>query len=343
MDILHNISLKKYNTFGIEAHAASFAEIRSVNDLHMLLQSASILPVPHSGDDLLILGGGSNVLFTRDFDGLVLKNGIKGIEIRDEGPDRDLVRSGAGEVWDDLVRFCVERELGGLENLSGIPGSVGASPIQNIGAYGTEMKECFDSLEAFELESGEIKRFTRDECRLGYRDSIFKHELKGQYIILSVDFTLPKKASVNLSYRSLAEKFSGLSPEKVTPSMVREAVLDIRSSKLPDPEIIGNAGSFFKNPLVGEDKLNSLLRQEPALVYFQEKEKSYKLAAGWLIEQCGWKGFREGDAGVHGKQALVIVNHSNATGKQILDLAMKVKSSVKDRFSIELEPEVRIY
>ena len=342
MDIQHNISLKPYNTFGVEAKAKAFAEIRDRKDMRMLFQSASILPVPADKSNFLILGGGSNVLFTGDYDGLVAKMAIKGIEITGQDEDHVWVQAGAGEDWDGFVEYCLEKGFGGLENLSGIPGSVGAAPIQNIGAYGTELKETFDSLTAYDLETGEEVNFSKAACRFGYRDSIFKHGLKGKVIILSVTFRLEKKPVFNLSYRSLKEKLAGVPEDSLALRVVREAVIAIRSSKLPDPEELGNAGSFFKNPQVSEDRLKDFLDQYPEMPYFPVEGGEFKIAAGWLIEQCGWKGHREGDAGVHDMQALVLVNHGSATGKQILALAMKVRDSVNKKFGIQLEPEVQV-
>lgn len=342
MDILHNISLEPYNTFGIRVDAANFAEVRDRKDVRMLFQSASILPAPESTENMLILGGGSNILFTSDYPGLVIKISLKGIEIVEEDDETVVIKAAAGENWDDLVEYCVRNGYGGIENLSGIPGSVGASPIQNIGAYGTEIKDCFEFLEAYELETGEVQTMGREDCRFGYRDSVFKHEAKGRYLILSVAFRLNKKPALNLTYRTLKDKISGDTTLAPTIGTIRDAVLEIRRSKLPDPSLIGNAGSFFKNPLVGREKLASLLKEYPGLVYFEAAEGDYKIAAGWLIEKSGWKGYRIGDAGVHKDQALVLVNYGHASGRQIVDLAMKVRDSVFKKFGIHLEPEVKI-
>lgn len=342
MTIRHDISLKSHNTFGLDVKARSFAEINSKKDLHMLFQSGSLLPAPDSGEGLLVLGGGSNILFTSDFPGLVLKINILGMDVIREEPSHVFIQAGAGVTWDDLVAYAVERNYGGLENLSGIPGCVGASPIQNIGAYGSEMKDCFESLEAFDLENSELRCFSAAECRFAYRDSIFKRELKGRFIILSVTFRLSKSPALNLSYQALCDRLSGMDPHDLDVKKVREAVLDIRASKLPDPALIGNAGSFFKNPMLSRERIQALAQEHPGLVYYPSPDGSAKVAAGWLIEQCGWKGFREGDAGIHRHQALVLVNHGQATGKQLVSLAFKVRDSVMDKFGIQLEPEVQI-
>lgn len=342
MEILHNISLKPYNTFGIDVRAEALAVARTPGDITILLQSASILPVPTDIQNFLILGEGSNILFTGNYHGFIVRVDIKGIEVIRQDAENVWVRAGAGENWDNFVAYCVGQGFGGLENLSGIPGSVGASPVQNIGAYGAEMKDCFVSLEAFDLEKGETVSLSAGDCRFGYRDSIFKKELKGKAIILSVTFRLSRKPEFNLSYQALKAKLSSVAPGDLTLDMVRDAVLAIRSSKLPDPSVLGNAGSFFKNPLVEEDVLMDLLGNYPDLVHFPAAEGGHKIAAGWLVEKCGWKGFRDGDAGVHKDQALVLVNYGNASGQQILDLAMKVRDSVETTFNILLEPEVQV-
>jgi len=323
---------------------------------------------------VLILGGGSNVLFVNDFHGTVVKIDTKGIRIMEEDDDHVLVQASAGEEWDGVVSFCVERGWGGLENLSGIPGNVGSSPIQNIGAYGTELKDHFHSLSAIEIRSGKKINYDKEECRFGYRDSIFKKDLKGRVIITVVTFHLTKKPIPNLSYEVLARKFQGIPEEDISIQQIRDEVLHIRASKLPDPKILGNAGSFFKNPIVGEAKLEELRGKFPGILYFinpppcplpniregdggwvketrnhelrtanrELRTANFKLAAGWLIEQCGWKGYREGDAGVHKDQALVLVNYGHATGKQIYDLSEKIRISVLERFGVELEREVNV-
>lgn len=343
MVIRHHISLKPYNTFGIDVKADTFAVINDLKDLSDIFQSGPVLDSLSSGEQLLVLGEGSNVLFTGDFQGLVLKVSVLGMQVIKEDDGSVVIRAGAGEKWDDLVRFCIEKGYGGLENLSGIPGCVGASPIQNIGAYGTEMKECFVSLEAIDLTNGRMKEFKHEECRFGYRDSVFKNELKGKYLILSVTFRLSKNPVLNLSYKTLNEKLSKTVKDSLNIGQVRKAVLEIRSSRLPDPAVIGNAGSFFKNPVVNRQGIKDLLKEHPDLVYFPLQEDYCKIAAGWLIDRCGWKGHREGNVGVYKNQALVMVNYGKASGPEILNLAMKVRDSVRSRFGILLEPEVQIW
>jgi UDP-N-acetylmuramate dehydrogenase len=336
MEILAHYPLKDLNTFGIEAYADEFIEILNEQDLLTLIREKPLMSNRH-----LILDGGSNLLFTGDFHGLVLKIGIKGKKILQEDENEVHLKVAAGEDWDDLVEYCVGKGWGGLENLSGIPGQVGSSPIQNIGAYGTELKDHFVFLEAFDLEKGEKLHFDRSDCQFAYRDSIFKRGLKGRVLITQVVFRLDKKPSCNLSYAALRQNLDEVPEAELNLRKIREAVLSIRASKLPDPEIIGNAGSFFKNPVVSGEILGKLKEQFPELVFF-ESQDNYKLAAGWLIEQCGWKGYCEGDAGVHKDQALVIVNYGDANGLDILKLANKIQQSVMDRFGIRLEREVNV-
>jgi UDP-N-acetylmuramate dehydrogenase len=342
MKILHNISLKPYNTFGIDSLASSFIEIRHPDELSWLHQAELNTVKPDGQGNILILGGGSNILFTVDYNGLVIKMSISGIDIIKETADEVVVRVGAGENWDSFVEYCIGNGFYGLENLSGIPGNVGAAPIQNIGAYGTEMKEYFDSLEAFEIDSTDTIVYNKNECGFGYRDSIFKNELKGKVIILYVTFRLNKNPEINLSYKVLRERFSGTPMDSLSPSNIREAVLAIRNSKLPDPLILGNAGSFFKNPMVSEDRFSELMEEFPDIAHFRAEGVGVKIAAGWMIDKCGWKGYREGDTGVHKNQALVIVNHGKASGREILDLSHRVRDSVYEKFGIMLEPEVQV-
>lgn len=349
MEILSGIPLKPFNTFGIEARAREFAVLDDEKDIEFLVDY-------HRGGmkKMLILGGGSNVLFTGDYHGLVVKINTKGRIITAEDNESVTIRATAGEVWDDFVEYTVGMGWGGLENLSGIPGMVGSSPIQNIGAYGTEMKDNFVSLEAVDLCTGELTEFDAERCRFGYRDSIFKRALKDRMVIKGVTFRLSKKPACNLSYHALKQTLAGYPVNELTPAVIRNTVLEIRRSKLPDPAIAGNAGSFFKNPVVTSRLLEELKEQFPGIVSYpvQQSENpvadcqpsavNFKLAAGWLIEQCGWRGFREGDAGVHNDQALVLVNFGNASGIDILKLAEKIKNSVKDKFGIKLESEVNI-
>ena len=292
-------------------------------------------------NETLILGGGSNILFTRDFEGLVIHNNIKGIEIIEEDDTSALVRVASGEVWQDFVEFALDHELGGVENLSLIPGTVGAAPIQNIGAYGVELKEVMVSLEAIEKATGRKQEFTNLECRFGYRDSIFKNELKDQFIITSVLFKLSKNADVNTSYGAINDvlEMKGIANPGIRD--VSKAVIEIRQSKLPDPARIGNAGSFFKNPVVDKLDYEGLKTEFPEIPGYPA-ESTVKIPAAWLIDQCGWKGYTRGNVGVHKNQPLVIVNYGGGTGAEIYDLAMEVRESVANKFGVGLEPEPRI-
>jgi len=333
--ILHNISLKPFNTFAMDVKARDFAEITAEAEIPAVLRLISRYEGP-----VLFLGGGSNMLFTKDFEGLVLKVSTKGIEIIDQDDAYVYVRGMAGEHWDDFVQFCVKRNYGGLENLSLIPGNVGSSPIQNIGAYGVEIKDTFYMLDAVSLRTGEFREFYAEECEFGYRSSVFKHELKGQYLILSVTFKLRKKPVLNTSYGAITAELEAIG-EAPSVKSVATAICNIRRSKLPDPLEIGNAGSFFKNPVVSQSVYRELNSLYPGIPAYQAGD-DVKLAAGWLIEQCGWKGFREGDAGVHARQALVLVNYGKASGSQVYSLALKIIESVKSKFGVQLEPEVNV-
>jgi len=337
LQVKENFSLKKYNTFGIDVSTKYFIELTTDSKIENFIKENPYKTLP-----ILILGGGSNILFTKNFDGIILKIETKGIEIIRENDESIFVKAKAGELWNDLVNFCVEKNFGGIENLALIPGCVGASPIQNIGAYGSEMKDTFFELEAIDILHGQRKIFSQQECRLAYRNSIFKNELKGKYIILSVTFKLQKTPVINITYSALSKELQKLNLEKPTVEAVRDTVCKIRESKLPDPEIIGNAGSFFKNPSVTVDKYKELKEKFPEIVAYPTEDGNYKLAAGWMIDQCGWKGKRKGNAGVHEKQALVLVNLGNATGNEILDLAREVRASVKNMFDVDIEFEVNI-
>jgi UDP-N-acetylmuramate dehydrogenase len=288
------------------------------------------------------LGGGSNLLFTKNFDGVVLRNQLKGFEIVNENSESVFVKSYAGELWHNFVVFCIENNFAGIENLSLIPGCVGASPMQNIGAYGVEIKDCFYELDAIHVKDGYRRIFTANECEFGYRESVFKQKLKNQYIITSVTFKLNKKPTFNTSYGAIEKELEAMGVSEITIAAISEAVCRIRRSKLPDPTVIGNAGSFFKNPVVSNSKFNSLKNEFPEIVAYPGKSGEMKLAAGWLIEQCGWKGFREGDAGVHKNQALVLVNYKEAAGLEIYNLSQRILDSVYDKFSVQLEREVNI-
>ncbi len=333
--IQENISLKPYNTFGIEARARYFASFSYVDELKALLEDNAYIEMPR-----LYLGGGSNILFTDDFDGLVLQNNIKGLEILKNSDESVVIRVGAGEKWDDLVAYTVKRGWGGLENLSYIPGCVGASPIQNIGAYGTEVKETIHLVQTLNPDTLIPVSYTKNDCLFDYRDSIFKKQLKDKRIITHVAFTLVKKPRFNLDYGILNETVRQKGP--VNLKTIRESVIEIRKSKLPEPEEIGNAGSFFKNPIVDNKHYKKLKSAHPDIPSFPLSNKRHKIPAGWMIDKLGWKGYREGDAGVHSKQALVLVNYGSATGRQIYELSQKIRQSVKSEFGIELEYEVNI-
>lgn len=331
-----NKSLKSYNTFAVPALARYFIEINRKEDLPALFSNRDQLQLP-----LLVLGGGSNVLFTRDFAGTVLKMNIKGIAVEKQ-QESVLVEAGAGEVWNDLVMFSVERGYAGIENLTLIPGSAGAAPIQNIGAYGVELKDVFESLEAFDTETGGFRRFSREECEFDYRESVFKKRYRGRFIVTSVRLRLSTVFRPNSSYGAIEAELTKRNIVKPSIRDISEVVAAIRVSKLPDPSTIGNAGSFFKNPVIGEDELERLRKNFPAVVSFPMSGDRVKLAAGWLIEQCGWKGRVIGRTGTWKNQALVLVNHGNATGEEIYALSQKIIDAVHDKFGVILEREVNI-
>lgn len=335
MRIQENISLKSYNTFNIDVIAKQFASFSYVDEL-------SSLTTEHSPLTTLILGGGSNILFTKNFDGLVLKNEIKGIQELHEDNEYVYVKSGAGENWHSFVLHCIERNWSGIENLSLIPGNVGASPIQNIGAYGVELESVFLSLEAFHLQEQKVYTFTKNDCEFGYRDSVFKRRYKDQFAILSVCFKLKKHPVFHISYGAIQQELEKLGIKDLSIQAISNAVINIRSSKLPDPKLIANAGSFFKNPETDAAKYDELKSNHPGIIAYVLPNARYKLAAGWMIEQCGWKGIRKGDAGCHAQQALVLVNYGTATGKQVYDLSEEIVLSVKEKFGITIEREVNI-
>lgn len=335
MQVQENISLRPYNTFHTKANAKYFASFSNTDELEELLDFGMKYPK-------LVLGGGSNILFTRDVDGLVLKNEIKGITELHEDNEYVYVKTGAGEIWHQFVLYCIQKEWGGVENLSLIPGNVGASPIQNIGAYGVEIDDVFWSLEAYHLQDKKIKTFTKTDCEFGYRESIFKKKYKGQFIILNVTFQLRKDPRFNTSYGAIEQELERMGIQEQSLKAISDAVINIRTSKLPDPAIVGNAGSFFKNPVVDFDKCQSLQSIFPNIIAYSSGNNKMKLAAGWMIEQCGWKGQRKGDAGCHEKQALVLVNYGNASGKEIYDLSEEIIQSVKDKFGVVLEREVNV-
>ncbi len=334
MKIEQNFDLSKLNTFGVKVFAKFFVEINSKQELEELFSLSEF-----KDNNKLFLGGGSNILFTQDFNGIVVLNKLKGIEILSEDNNSVLVYSMSGEVWHDLVLFAVNREYWGIENLSFIPGTVGGAPMQNIGAYGAELKSTLESVEAYNVESGEKKIFSKEECLLGYRDSIFKNELKNKYFISAITLRLNKIENKNISYKILSDFLLKNKIEIKSVKDISDAVIEIRRSKLPDPKVIGNAGSFFKNVFVEREDLENLIKKYPNLPYFEDGE-SVKIPAGWLIEECGWKGKRLGNVGVHDKQALVLVNYGGATGGEIKTLATQIINSVYEKFGFTLVPEV---
>jgi UDP-N-acetylmuramate dehydrogenase len=335
LQIEENVSLKNFNTFGIEAKARFFVEINHEDDLRELFLDQQWLTVPR-----LVLGGGSNMLFVKDFEGLVIRINIRGIEHR-ISHDEVYVEAGAGEVWNDLVNYCVDHGFAGMENLSLIPGSVGASPIQNIGAYGVEIKDIFYSCRAFEIATGQVKMFTNQDCQFEYRESVFKSTLKGQYIITSVKYKLSTVANLKLHYGAIKQELENRQITNPTIKDVSQVVSHIRVSKLPDPSTIGNAGSFFKNPVISSEQFEQLVAQYPDVVNFPASN-GVKLAAGWLIEQCGWKGKVVGNTGTWKNQALVLVNNGDATGAEIYSLSSQIIDSVYTKFGVMLEREVNL-
>ncbi len=337
MQITSNISLKLLNTFGIEVKAKYFTEIQSLENIIELLETKE-----YKNNARLILGGGSNLLLTKDVDALVIKNNLKGISIVKETDDTVWVKCAAGEVWHEIVMWCIEHNYGGLENLSLIPGCTGASPMQNIGAYGVEIKDTFYELDAIHLETGKQQLFSKSDCEFGYRESVFKHQLKNQFIITSVTFQLAKNPTFRIEYGAIKQELEAMHVSELSIKAISQAVINIRSSKLPNPKEIGNAGSFFKNPEVSTETYLKLKQEFPNLVAYPLENSNYKLAAGWLIEQSGLKGLQIGDAGVHKLQALVLVNYGKATGKEIFDLSTLVLETVNAKFGVTLEREVNI-
>lgn len=336
MEIRQNISLKSLNTFGIDVIAKRFVSVHSVNDIEYLYSSGEL-------KNIFILNGGSNMLLTKQINKLVVHLELKGRFIVSQDDDSVCVAAMAGEDWPSFVNWTVENNYYGLENLTDIPGRVGSSPIQNIGAYGVEMKDSFSKLEAFNLESGNIEVFEKDQCEFGYRDSVFKNKLKGKYIILKVYFKLLKKANLRVEYGAIKQVLSLKNIEVPNLKELSQAISEIRSSKLPNPKDIGNSGSFFKNPVISIDFYNRLLEKFPDLPFYPIDKQSVKVPAGWLIDSAGWKGHRKGDAGVHANQALVLVNHGNASGMEVLELAQSIQADIKSKFSINLEMEVNVF
>ncbi|MEP6465346.1 MAG: UDP-N-acetylmuramate dehydrogenase [Parafilimonas sp.] len=337
MNILTNFSLKQYNTFGINATAKFFAVFNTVDDLKELSHSKS-----YTKKNTLILGGGSNILFTKNVNGLVLKNELKGIELIKEDQHHFYVKAAAGENWHQFVLHCIQHNYAGLENLSLIPGNVGASPMQNIGAYGVELKDVFESLDALNKADETIHTFSANDCAFGYRESIFKKEYKDEFVILNVIFRLNKFPVYNTSYGAIEQELEKMKVKHASIQAISQAVINIRSSKLPDPANIGNAGSFFKNPTITISDFNSLEKAYTNMPHYTVDENNVKIPAAWLIEQCGWKGYRKDDAGVHINQPLVLVNYGNASGKEIYNLSEKIIESVQEKFKIILEREVNI-
>ncbi|MFM7565887.1 MAG: UDP-N-acetylmuramate dehydrogenase [Flavobacteriales bacterium] len=329
-------SLRPYNTFGLDVKAKQFSTFSDIEALSMLLPSMRDLP-------RLVIGGGSNMLFTQDFEGLVVKNEIKGIRAVSRDAKHVTLEVGAGESWHEFVMHCVALGYGGIENLSLIPGCVGASPMQNIGAYGVEIKDTFAHLDAMEIATGTMHRFYNNDCAFGYRESIFKSVLKNQFVLCHVAFTLQLNPEVNTSYGIINQELEKMGVDSPTIKNVSQAVINIRQSKLPDPKVLGNAGSFFKNPVVPTPHVEKLKAEFPDLPTYPIDEHHVKLPAGWLIERCGWKGKTVGACGVHRMQALVLVNYGGATGKEIYNLSEAILGSVWETFQVRLEREVNIY
>lgn len=337
MLLKESFSLKSYNTFGIDVVAKYFSQFSTISELSSLLNNKIV-----QKENKLILGGGSNILFTDDFNGVVLLNKIKGIEIVREDQNFAYVKAGAGEIWHDLVLYCIEKDLGGIENLSLIPGTVGAAPIQNIGAYGVELQDAFDCLEAFCIETQQIETFCAPDCCFGYRNSIFKNQLKGKYVITSLTLKLSKNHHFKTSYGAISTTIAELGYHSLSLKSISEAVIAIRKSKLPDPLELGNAGSFFKNPEITREHFERLKTTFPDIPSFPGSNDLIKIPAGWLNEHCGWKGKVVGKTGIHKLQALVLVNYGGAKGTEIKQLSEDIKKSVFDKFGIKLETEVNI-
>jgi UDP-N-acetylmuramate dehydrogenase len=338
MKFVKNKSLKNNNTFGIDVRADKYVEIYDEDEIKSLLSLSELIDEPK-----LILGGGSNILFTRDYNGIVLKISIPGIKVIFEDEKHCLVKAGAGVVWNDLVLFAVEKNLGGIENLISIPGIVGAAPVQNIGAYGEELQNSFHSLKGIFIDNGKEAVFDKEECKFGYRDSIFKRELREKFIITYVILQLNKNPQPVFNYGTVKNELEKSPKENYSIKDVSDIIARIRNDKLPNPATIGNAGSFFKNPEIDKDQFLELKKEHPEIPGFTTPHDKVKIPAGWLIEKCGWKGKRINNAGVHENQALVLVNYGNASGSDILSLACEIKISIIKTFGIELTEEVNIY
>ena len=336
MNIQENISLKPYNTFGIEASSKLFSDFNSVRELQEILDS------PYKTEPRLVLGGGSNILLTQNFNGLTLRNNLKGIEVVKEDDSHVWVKSQGGENWHDFVLWCIDNNFAGIENMSLIPGSVGASPMQNIGAYGVEIKDVFEELEALNIGTLKVEKFSHSDCNFGYRESVFKRALKNKYIIISVTYKLNKKPVFNTSYGAIEAELERMNVQDLSIKAISNAVINIRSSKLPDPKEIGNSGSFFKNPVIDNNLFEQVKASHPNVANYPAGEGKTKLAAGWLIDQAGWKGKTINNYGVHKNQALVLVNYGGATGQEIYNLSTEIIESIKEKYGVELEREVNI-
>ncbi len=336
MKLQKNISLKHLNTFGVDVSCKLFCSVTSTKEIEQLL-----LCDEFTKNNVLILGGGSNLLFTKDFNGLIVKNKVKGFETLSESKNNKIIKVGAGENWHQFVLWSIENGLSGIENMALIPGNVGASPMQNIGAYGVEAKDVIDKVWAVEIENGKEIILSNKDCQFEYRNSIFKNDLKNKVIITHVSFNLSKTPKKNTGYGDIMQEIKDLGMEVSTESICK-AVIKIREKKLPNPDKIGNSGSFFKNPIISTSKFKDLKELNPEIIGYKISETEIKVAAGWLIDQCGWKGHRKGDVGVHKNQALVLVNYGKATGEEIITLAKKIQDSVKDKFDIDIHPEVNI-
>ncbi|QTD31989.1 UDP-N-acetylmuramate dehydrogenase [Pseudomonas fluorescens] len=337
LQVQPQVSLKPFNTFGVDVRAQLFAEAHSDADVRETLAYATSHDVP-----LLVIGGGSNLLLTADIPALVLRMATRGIRVISDDGNRVVIEAEAGEPWHPFVQHTLAQGFSGLENLSLIPGTVGAAPMQNIGAYGVEIKDVFAGLTALDRQTGELRDFRLEECNFAYRDSVFKQQ-PGRWLILRVRFALDRVAHLHLEYGPVRQRLTEQGIEQPTPTDVSRAICSIRSEKLPDPAVLGNAGSFFKNPLVSAAVVAQIKAQHPDLVAYAQPDGQMKLAAGWLIERAGWKGFREADAGVHKLQALVLVNYGAATGLQLLDLAQRIQKDISERFNVELEMEPNRY
>ena len=337
MNIIENYPLLKLNTFGVDVKAKYFTSINTINELIEVTKTNVFKDL-----ELLILGGGSNILLTKDFDGLVILNNIKGKEIISQNQQSIFLKIGAGENWHELVMYCVDNGWGGIENLSLIPGNTGTAPMQNIGAYGVEIKETFIELEALEISSGKIVKFNNSDCEFGYRESVFKNKMKNQYIILNITLELKKNPVLNINYGDVKAILESQNIKNPGIKEVSNAIISIRQSKLPDPKKIGNSGSFFKNPIVSLNQLELIKKKYPNVVNYEINENEFKIAAGWLIERAGWKGKKFNNYGIHEKQALVLVNYGLANGMEIFELSEKIILDIKDKFGITLEREVNI-